>query len=284
MSKRTAFVVLFLTNLISAWSQIEKPSLVETEWLAQNLGKVRVIDARSEVSVYLQGHIPGAVYLNSETLRVSRGGIPGQILPPERLADIFGQLGISNNTPVVVYSSSADSFTTATYILFALVYLGHDRVAVLNGGFEKWQAENRPLSREIPRVELASFTPDPRPELTRTLNELNQLINSPEPLQVLDARPSTMYQEGHMPTAQSLPIGELLKSDGKVAVWLSPDAVREKLKALGVDPQRPIVTYCATGRQGSLAWFTLRYLLGADATLYEGGWVEWRAAGQAIKK
>lgn len=284
MSKSMATVVLLMVVWLSAWSQIEKPTLVETEWLAQNLDKVRILDARSELSSYLQAHIPGAIYLNSESLRLSRGGIPGQILPPERLAEIFGQLGIGNETPVVVYSSLSDSFTTATYVLFALVYLGHDRVAILNGGFEKWQAENRPLTRDIPRVEVANFVPRPRTELVRTLDQFTQVINSPEPLQVIDARPAPMYQEGHIPTAESLPFSELLQSDGKVAVWLSPEAIREKLKARGIDPERPIITYCATGRQGSHAWFTLRYLLGLDATLYEGSWVEWRAMGQPVEK
>ncbi len=284
MRKVGLLVVLILTSTLFGWSQIEKPSLIETEWLARNLEKVRIIDARGDLTSYLQGHIPGAIYLNSESLRLARGGIPGQILPPERLAEIFGQLGITNETPVVVYSSSTDSFTAATYVLFALVYLGHERVAVLNGGFEKWQAENRPMSRDIPRVGVVNYVPRPRPELVQTLNELAKYIDSPEPVQLLDARPSPMYQEGHIPSAESLPIGELLQSDGKVAVWLSPEAIREKLKARGIDPQRPIVTYCATGRQGSHAWFTLRYLLGLDAKLYEGSWVEWRATNQPVEK
>lgn len=267
-------------------AQIEKPSLVETDWLAQHLDhpQLRIIDARADLPAYLQGHIPGAVYLHAESLRLSRGGIPGQLLPPERLAELFGQLGIDNQTTVVVYSSSADSFTMASTVLFALVYIGHDRVAILNGGWEKWQAENRPISREIPKVPVVNFNPNPRPELIRTVNDVAKLIESPDAYEVLDARPSTMYQAGHIPTAQNIPLSEFLQSDGKVAVWLKPEAIREKLRATGIDTQRPIVTYCATGRMGSLAWFTLRYLLGADATLYEGSWVDWVANGQKIEK
>lgn len=278
--------LLFALLWLPLGAQIEKPSLVETEWLAQHLNhpNLRIIDARADLPAYLQGHIPGAIYLHAETLRLSRGGIPGQLLPPERLAEIFGQLGIDNQTTVVVYSSSADNFTMATTVVFALVYLGHDRVAVLNGGWEKWQAENRPVSRDIPKVPVVSFVPNPRPELIRTANDVAKLIESPDSFEVIDARPTAMYQAGHIPTAQNLPLTEFLQSDGKVAVWLKPEAIREKLRAAGIDTQRPVVTYCASGRMSSLTWFTLKYLLGVDATLYEGSWVDWVANGQRVEK
>lgn len=78
---------------------IERPQLVDTEWLARNLNNpnLRVIDARGMLLTYLQEHIPNAIFLSTETLRISRGGIPGQLLPPERLAEIFGAMGIGSS-------------------------------------------------------------------------------------------------------------------------------------------------------------------------------------------
>ncbi|MCS7191223.1 MAG: rhodanese-like domain-containing protein, partial [Fimbriimonadales bacterium] len=68
------------------------------------------------------------------------------------------------------------------------------------------------------------------------------------------------------------------------SVWRQPDEIRERLKQLGVDPQRPLVTYCNSGREASQLWFTLRYLLGIEVQTYEGSWVEWSARGMPVEK
>ncbi len=138
-----------------AQSRTDAPQLISTAQLAQRLNdpNLRIIDARGALATYLQEHLPNALFLSTETLRLTRGGIPGQMLPPERLAEIFGAMGIGAENEVVVYSSAEDAFSAATYTALALLAIGHTRVAVLDGGFEKWKAENRPLSRAIPRFE-----------------------------------------------------------------------------------------------------------------------------------
>ncbi|MCS6919179.1 MAG: sulfurtransferase [Fimbriimonadales bacterium] len=280
--------LLLATTLLLGFTQsrLEQPQLVSTAWLAQRLNNanLRIIDARGALPVYLQEHIPNAIFLNTETLRVSRGGIPGQLLPPERLAEIFGAMGVGAENEVVVYSSGEDAFAAATYTALALIAIGHTRVAVLDGGFEKWKAENRPLTNKIPTLEPQNLPVQPNAEIFRTLEWLRQYLDSPEPVQLLDARAPQQYQAGHIPTAQNLFLREMLRTEGNISVWRSPDEIREKLKQLGIDDQRPIVTYCNSGREASQLWFTLRYVLGVGVQTYDGSWVEWSAKGLPVQK
>ena len=264
---------------LGAQTRIEQPQLISTAQLAQRLNdsNLRIIDARGALATYLQEHLPNALFLSTETLRLTRGGIPGQMLPPERLAEIFGAMGIGAEHEVVVYSSAEDAFSAATYTALALLAIGHTRVAVLDGGIEKWKAENRPLSRAIPRFEPQLRTAQPNPELFRTLEWLQKYLDSPEPVQVLDARAPQQYQAGHIPTAQNLFLRDLLRSEGGYSVWRSPDEIRERVQKLGLDPGRPLVVYCNSGREASQLWFTLRALLGIEAQVYDGSWVEWSA-------
>jgi thiosulfate/3-mercaptopyruvate sulfurtransferase len=271
---------------LNAQTRIEQPQLISTAQLAQRLNdpNLRIIDARGTLATYLQEHLPNALFLSTETLRITRGGIPGQMLPPERLAEIFGAMGIGADSEVVVYSSAEDAFSAATYTALALMAIGHTRVAVLNGGFEKWKAENRPLTRAIPRFEPQMRTAQPNPDLFRTLEWLQKYLDSPEPVQLLDARAPQAYQAGHIPTAQNLFLRDLLRSEGGYSVWRSPDEIREKVRQLGIDPARPLVVYCASGREASQLWFTLRALLGIQAQVYDGSWVEWSALGLPSEK
>ncbi len=267
-----------------AQSRMAQVQLLTTAQLAARLNdpNLRLIDARGALPAYLQEHLPNAIFLNTETLRVSRGGIPGQMLPPERLAEIFGAMGIGAENEVVVYSSVEDAFSAATYTALALMAIGHARVAVLDGGIEKWKAENRPLTQAIPRVAPQSYTAQPKPELFRTLEWLQKHLDSPESVQLLDARAPQQYQAGHIPTAQNLFLREMLRSEGNYSVWRSPDEIREKVKQLRIDSGRPLVVYCNSGREASQLWFTLQVLLGIEAQVYDGSWVEWRANNQPI--
>jgi 3-mercaptopyruvate sulfurtransferase SseA len=143
---------------------------------------------------------------------------------------------------------------------------------------------NLPLSRAIPRFEPQTRTAQPNPDLFRTLEWLQKHLDSPEPVQVLDARAPQQYQAGHIPTAQNLFLRDLLRSEGGYSVWRSPDEIRDKVRQLGIDPARPLVVYCNSGREASQVWFTLRALLGIEAQVYDGSWVEWSAHGLPTEK
>src|ERR687895_2178928 len=165
--------------------------LVTTEWLAAHLDdeKVRVVDIRGYVDKtdlgggrqkaeylaareeYDEAHIPGAVYVDwTGDITDPDDPVPAQIAPPERFADLMGSLGIGDDTRVVIYDHAGGQF--ATRLWWALTYYGHDRVSVLDGGFNKWIAEGRPTTSEVPDPEPATFTPEPRPGWRKEAEEV----------------------------------------------------------------------------------------------------------------
>ena len=279
MRRLGIFALAFLlTAAASAQPLLREPSLVTTEWLANHIDNpnLRIVDARSSLRDYLQGHIPNAIYLNTETLRISQSGVPARLLPPERLAEIFGAIGIGNQHTVVVYSSGDDAFAHATYIAFVLEWLGHRHVGILDGGFEKWQSEGRPISREFPKVKPAQFVPKVNPNVKVDWLAVWHAVQKRN-AQVLDARDPKSFSSGHIPLARNAFLRENLQGE-KVLTWRSKDALLERFKALGIDPQKPIITYCNSGREASQLWFTLRYVLGIqNVAVYDGSWIDWTA-------
>ena len=267
-----------LSAVAAAQPLLDKPSLVTTDWLARHLNdpRVRIIDARPSLRDYLQGHIPNAIYLNTETLRISQGGVPARLLPPERLAEIFGAIGIGNAHTVVVYSSAKDAFAHATYIAFVLELLGHRAVGVLDGGFEKWQAEGRPVSGEFPKVKPTRFIARVNPSLRADWLTVWRAVQKGE-AQILDARDPKTFSAGHIPSARNAFLQENLQGE-QVLTWRDKEALRARLKELGIDPTKPIVTYCNSGREASQLWFTLRHVLNIpQVAVYDGSWIDWTA-------
>ncbi len=257
---------------------LTKPTLVTTEWLAQNLKnpRLRVIDARASLRDYLESHIPNAIYLNTEALRWSRGGVPARLLPAKRLAEIFGAIGVGNRHTVVTYSSGEDAFAHATFIAFVLEFLGHRAVGVLDGGIEKWKDEGRPLSQEFPRVTPTQFTAKVAPSLRLDWLGVWTLVQN-KAAQVLDARSPSLFTKGHIPSARDLFLRENLQGE-KVLTFKRREQLMEKLKSLGIDPSLPMVTYCTSGREASQLWFTLRHILGIpNVMVYDGSWIDWSA-------
>ncbi len=287
MRRFATLLALVVVTVVSAMAQplLEKPQLVTTEWLAQHLRhpNLRIIDARPTLLAYLQGHLPNAIYLNTETLRVSHGGVPARLLPPERLAEIFGMLGINNQHTVVIYSSADDAFAHATFIAFVLEWLGHKRIGVLDGGWEKWQSEGRPVSRDFPKVKPTSFMAAVNSNLRVDWLQVWRWVREGR-AQLLDARPPQLFGQGHIPTARNAFLRENLKGE-KVLTWRSKDELLARLKALGIDLNKPVVTYCTSGREASQLWFTLRHVLGLPkVVVYDGSWIDWTARQLPIEE
>lgn len=266
---------------------LTEPTLVSTEWLAQhwNDPRLRIIDARPSLRDYLQGHIPNAVYLNTETLRISQGGVPAQLLPPGRIAEILEALGIGNEHTVVVYSSAAegDFFAHATYIAFVLEWLGHRSIGVLDGGIEKWRTEGRPLTPSFPRFPRAAFKPEPQNQLLVDAAALQNALQTHQVV-ALDARAPATYQQGHIPTARNAFLRNNLQGETALT-WRSPEALRAMLETVRVSGNQTVVAYCTSGREASQLWFTLRHVLKLpNVKIYPGSWIDWTARQMPVEK
>lgn len=261
------------------------PGLVSTGELAawQRERKVNLIDVRSDVFTYLKGHLPGAVYLNIETLRASEGGIPAQLLSARAYRDLFSRLGLSFDAPAVIYSAGETGNIDATFLAWILAGFGHPQVYVLNGGYFKWELEHRTVVQQYPRIAEVSFPARPfRPERA-SLDEVRRAVATGDAV-LVDARPREQYtgeagaqmRRGHIPGAISHYWQDDLTRVGFGYVWKSNAELRAGYEAQGITREKNIIAYCNSTTEASHVHFTLRYLLGYPRVrIYVGSWTEW---------
>ena len=207
---------LLLSSQGNAEPKLRPEMLVTTAWLAENLSEpdVIVLCINSTPEFYSKGHIPGARQIKLEDIAVTRDGIPNELPPVETLQHVFGAAGVSNSSRVVLYGERFNLLAARAY--FTLDYLGvAARVALLDGGLEKWTAERRPLLTEIPQAKTTTLVVSPRPEIlvdTKAMRELSQ--KKPGSVTLVDARPTKEFtgeqrsedvaKAGHIPGAKGL--------------------------------------------------------------------------------
>ena len=261
------------------------PRLISTEELArwQSERRVVVLDVRTDLFTYLKGHLPGAEYLNTETLRASEGGIPTRLLDGEAYVSLFSRLGIRFDAPVVIYSAGETHNIDATFLAFLLAGFGHPEVYVLDGGYFKWLLEQRPVVRPYPRIPPSRFPSRPfRPE-TASLEEVRRAMRTPSAV-LVDARPPEQYageagaqmRRGHIPGAISHYWQDDLTQAGFGHVWKGVDELKAGYAAQGITADKDIIAYCNSTMEASHVHFTLRNLLGYPRVrVYVGSWTEW---------
>jgi thiosulfate/3-mercaptopyruvate sulfurtransferase len=272
--------------------------LVTTDWLADHLGDadLRVVDMRGSVSTrpvgpgveeadyrgapeqYRAGHIPGAVYFDwTRDIVDPDDPVPAQIAPPERFAEAMASRGVGDSTRVVAVDHMGGQF--ATRLWWALKYYGHDEVAVLDGGWDRWVEEGRPVEAGDVSPPRAEFQPRARPEWRASAEEV--LARAGESgLQLVDARDRAQYtgakrrgpRGGHIPGARNVP-RETFFADG--GGFLPLDELRRRVDALGLRADRPTVAYCNGGVAATVVLFNLFRLGHPRLTNYDGSWNEW---------
>jgi thiosulfate/3-mercaptopyruvate sulfurtransferase len=273
--------------------QPERPpaaSLVEPAWLEPRLRdtRVRVIDAswylpalgRDARAEYLQGHIPGAVYLDLSTdLADLAAPVRNTIAQPERLAERFASAGIGTDHHVVVYDRLGGY--SAGRIWWALRYAGHDHGSLLDGGFGRWVAEGRPVESGPVVPERVHFALRPRPELLAHKADVLRIAREGG-AQIVDARPADRFRgegeehtrhKGHIPGSRNVPYHENLTGDPPRL--RAPAELRRAYESAGVDFARPIVTSCGSGVTAALDAFALALLGCERVAVYDGSWAEW---------
>jgi thiosulfate/3-mercaptopyruvate sulfurtransferase len=244
-----------------------------------------VVDVRTDVGAYLRGHLPGAVYLNTEALRAPAGGVPNLILPAESYRTLFSRLGARMDAPVVIYASGEARNIDATYVAWILAGFGHPSVHVLDGGFAKWETEARPTTRAYPAIDTVPFAGRTFAIERATLDEVRASLGTGS-LLLVDARPRDQYvgdagaqmRRGHIPGAVNHYWADDLVESGFARTWKDRDALRASYAAQGITPDKNIVVYCNGGLESSHIYFTLRALLGYPRVrVYDGSWTEWAA-------
>jgi thiosulfate/3-mercaptopyruvate sulfurtransferase len=264
------------------------PRLVDTEGLARwiEFGRpMTILDARSDLASYLEGHVPGAAFLHNETLRATKGGVPADLLPSEWYTALFSQLGIRRDRPVVIYGTGYPQNFHATFLAWLLNGLGHVDVMVLDGGLAKWTAENRTIARAYPPVESSAFTADAFAPALATLEDVKGALGRSDAV-LVDARPEDQFvgqagaqmRRGHIPGAVSHPWATDLVQTDAGPVWKPLDQLRVSYESQGITPDKDVIVYCNTGTEASHLYFALRALLHYPRVrVYVPSWTEWAA-------
>jgi thiosulfate/3-mercaptopyruvate sulfurtransferase len=267
--------------------------LVTAEWLAEHLGRVRVLDVRGEVAPqppryrahperYREEHIPGAVFADWRSDLTDRDSdVPVQLAPRAAFSAQATALGIGNGVPVVAYD---DFFNIlAGRIVWALRAWGHEQAYVLDGGLGAWRAAGLPLeSGEVrPGPADPPFTPSPEPVARLDLDDVLRLVAGGSGV-LVDARSAAEYRgdetharrAGHIPGAVNVPYRTLIGADGR---FLPAQELQRVLEAAGIDPQsdRPVVAYCNGGVSATAVANAIEIAGGRRAAVYDGSWNEW---------
>ena len=267
------------------------PALVSTDWLAEHLGRPEVVvvdgsmylptSGRDPGAEYTAGHIPGAVFFDLEASSDPASPLPHMLPPPAAFTARMGGLGIGDGHQIVVYDGSGVNLS-APRVWWMFRVMGHERVAVLDGGLGKWREEGRPLETGTATRPRAVFTARPVPGAVRDLAAVRAALEQGTE-QVVDMRsagrfagaepePRPGLRGGHMPGSRNLPFHELVGAGGTL---LPADQLRRRIEAAGVDPSRPVVATCGSGVSACALIFAL-HLIGHDrVALYDGAWTEW---------
>ena len=261
--------------------------LVSNQQVADQMAEmtVRLIDVRSPEH-YALGHLPEAVNLPVATLTQNRDGIPGMLAPIATIEQELGNRGVSRQTRVVIYDAFGG--VQATRLFWVLDYLGHPRISVLQGGYEAWQGEERPVTREGVQPRVTRYQAQVDHSKLANLRWVQTRLQIPDVMR-LDARSPAEFsgqvagrqitRPGHIPGAVNVDWVRNLTAAPRR--FKSGDALRQLYQDVGVTPDKEIVVYCRTGVRASHDYFVLR-LLGYDRVrLYDGSFVEWSSNGSA---
>ncbi|HZU39666.1 MAG TPA: sulfurtransferase [Solirubrobacteraceae bacterium] len=249
-----------------AWAQAHRGDLV--------LADVRFyLDGRSGRAAYEAGHIPGAVFVDLDTVLSARPGLAGRhpLPDPTEFAAGLSALGIGDGDAVIGYDDAGGLI--AARLVWMLRATGH-AAAVLDGGLAAWPG---PLETDVPARPPASFTPRPWPrDLLATIDEVAATSEV-----LVDGRDHARYaggpdpvdpRSGHIPGARSLPARDNLGSDGRL---LAPDELRRRYAEAGIGPGTPVISYCGSGVTACHNLLALERAGLGPGRLYPGSWSEW---------
>jgi len=252
--------------------------LVEPEWLNENLkGRVIVADTRTEQQ-YLQGHIPGAIWLDISGLgtRTSESALP---VLHQDLATRFAALGITGAEVVVFYDESMG--TKAPKALWFLTYAGYRWGRVLRGGFGAWQAAGLSVSTEKSMRPARSFTVNANPSILASTDYVAKRVRSANSI-ILDVRSREEYagkdtsqhcaRSGRIPGAVWLEWTQLLENPLNFRQIAD---LQKRLNDVGATPDKEILVYCHLGNRASNTYLALQLLGYARVRNYVGSWHEW---------
>lgn len=265
--------------------------LVGGEWLANNRDSVLVLDARKETTSFADGHIPGAVLVDVNKIRIDRK-IDGKTLTRMRPdAASFEQFmrahGVDNDSLVVLThrGETPGQVAGAARLYWHMKYYGFERVALLDGGNRSWVEALEDLVSESGPVNAGDYRVGAEnPEILATMNQVRHALGN-DAVTLVDTRElryhvgldkkDYVYAYGHIPGSRSLPYKFLNPAKGSTR-YLDRDIYVSLLDSLRIDIDDSLILYCNSAYECSSNWFVLHEILGKpDVRIYDGSLHQW---------
>ncbi|XP_013420960.1 thiosulfate sulfurtransferase-like [Lingula anatina] len=262
------------------------------EKIASNQSNVRVLDcswhlpsskrvARNE---YLQQHIPGALFFDIDECCSHETDLPHMLPSAKQFEDYVGNLGINNNTHVIVYDTNENfGIFSAQRCWWNFRVFGHSAISILDGGLCQWSKEGHSLTSEIPKVERQIFKAIFNPSLVWRFEDVEKNIQTKHH-QLVDARASGRFhgtapepradtKPGHIPGSLNIPFHNVMNKTTKT--WKSPEELRKMFADFEVDLEKPVTFSCGSGVTACTLAVAANLCGKDDVQIYDGSWTEW---------
>ncbi len=265
------------------------PFVVSADWLEKRLGTpgLAIVDGswylpaqgRDARTEYDAAHIPGAVFFDHDEVVEPDNPLPHALPAPRHFAQYAGSMGICEDDTIVVYDGPG--FFSAPRVWWMFRIMGAKNVFLLDGGFDAWSAEGRPITPEKTKIAGCLFEPRMDGSRVASFDDMLRIVETGE-AQIADARPRGRFtgedpepragmRSGHMPGARNVPLSVLAKNGH----LLPPDELRRAFADAGIDLDRPVVTSCGSGITAAAISMALETVGQSDNKLYDGSWSEW---------
>ena len=264
-------------------------SLVTTDWLERNLDEPDIAivdcsaflptDGRDPAAEFAEAHIPGARFLDINQVADRANPVPHMLPSAAEFGRAMTELGVGRDDRIIVYDNSP--LRTAARGWFMFRHFGAERVAILDGGFQRWRSEGHPIESGEAKPREARFDARELDSEVVSKNEILAGIGIP----ILDARGKARFEgsepdprpnvgAGHIPGSKNLPFASLYREDGTLK---SDQELRQAFEALRIDPTEPFVASCGSGVTANSIIFAAHRVGGNKGKLYDGSWSEWGA-------
>lgn len=245
-----------------------------------------VLDTRGGYKDYFRGHLPTAHHLEFDTLRGTDAGVPVQYLPDDLTKALLIRAGVDKDRLHLVYATGAelpnDEILSSTMVVHVLEKFGVKDIKIVDGGLAGWNKEGFESARDYFGNPKGTLPEKGEPGVAANVDEVQQFIGKPGNL-LIDARPLNEYQgkddvwlrKGHIPGAISYHWARLMEKDN-THKFKPFSETKAELEKAGITPDKNIICYCGTSREGSLLRFYLKHVAGyPNVRLYEGAWKEY---------
>ncbi|XP_028311674.1 3-mercaptopyruvate sulfurtransferase-like [Gouania willdenowi] len=271
-------------------------ALVSGQWLADALKnnligpKLRVLDTswylpkanRNPRAEFLQRHIPGASFFDLDSCSDQNSAFDHMLPTSTHFSQYVGELGIGNDTHVVVYDTSDFGSYSAPRVWWMFRLFGHGLVSVLDGGWKNWVSDGHPVTADSCKPEPTHFQASLNQEWVKTYEDVMENIGTKE-VQVVDARSAGRFRgtepeprddilPGHFPGAVSMPFTTFMDAFGKEK---DTDSLSKLFKDVGVDPQQPLWATCGSGVTACHVALAAHLLGHSGVCIYDGSWGEY---------